>query len=170
MKDKLVDPRKKGPKSENLPTVGSGWPQLTVVQKHCALLLGQGKTVAEVAERMVDYMIQNTAGTRKERLKRARNRIRTWHRRADFRDIIWDVAVQTVDASSPAMLKGLRKKAEAGRVDAAKLLLEITERYSPKGELAAANVQVVFSNLPRPVDGEAEEVEDAEVEPSDDEV
>lgn len=146
----LADPEPNGHKKKNLPATTDGPRPLTPVQIHCAMLLGQGFSIPQVAARMVDYIIQKSNRDPAYRKKLARNRLRKWRKRPEFRDKQWEAAVTALDNSTPAILKGLAKKAIAGRVDATKLALEITERHTPKGEPMAANVQVVFTGLPRP--------------------
>lgn len=171
----MAVPARKRPKKKNLPST-SALPtvpesQLTEVQALAAQLLGRGYSVGQVAERMVDYIIQNSKRPRTVRLKMARNRIRSWQKRAEFRDVVWNNAVVRLDNETPQILAGIAKKAKAGRVDAAKLALAVTERYSEKAEEKSGNVVVVFDGLPRPqrsvtaapeeevVDGEAVEEE-----------
>lgn len=157
------------PQRENLPVKPRSDGKLTPVQALAAQLMGSGMTVSQVAERLVDYIIQKQPKlSRKDRLKRARTRVRSWSKRQKFRDAMYDTAVVALDLKSPAILQGLAKKAMAGRVDAAKMALAITGRYAEKGEVQATHVEVVFSGVPRPtriydVDGEAEE-EEAEAE------
>lgn len=124
--------------------------QLTVIQRHCAMLLGQGYTVGQVAERMVDYIVQTSRSTPEKKKKQARTRIRKWRQRQDFRDLVYECTLERLDNETPQMLAGILRKAKAGRVDAAKLVLELTQRHVPRGEPVIPNVQVIFEGVPRP--------------------
>jgi hypothetical protein len=80
-----------------------------------------------------------------------------------FRDLIFQEAVVSLDLKTPLILNGVAKAAQRGRVDAARLALEVTGRHTSH-EAQVTNVQVVLQNIPRPVaaeviDGEAEELE-----------
>lgn len=154
----MADPGPKGSKKKKtqsltrtngkVPSVPEA--KLTPVQSLAAQLLGRGYTRPQVAERLVDYIIQKSRRDRETRLKMARNRIGKWMRKQEFRDAIYDRAVIELDLESPQILKGLSKKAKAGRVDAARFAMELTGRHNPKGEQPTANVQVVFEGVPRP--------------------
>jgi hypothetical protein len=121
----------------------------------------------------VDHIITKSRRNKAERLKSARNRIRAWQKTQAFRDAIWDTAVIQLDLDSPAILAGVSRKARAGRIDAARLALEVTGRHDPKGDAEPTQIEVLFTGIPRPqrehrsadVD---EDVEDAEYEELDD--
>jgi len=49
------------------------------------------------------------------------------------------------------ILTGIAKKAQRGRVDAARLALELTGRHNPKGEQAPTQVAIIFQGIPRPM-------------------
>jgi hypothetical protein len=70
--------------------------------------------------------------------------------------------VVDLDLSTPDILKGLARKARRGRVDAAKLALEITGRHVTKGEATMPNIVVQIGGLPRPT-RRPDRIEDAEV-------
>jgi hypothetical protein len=120
---------------------------------------------------MVDLLVSNNTDRPLEhRLSQARAKLRKWEMNQVFRDLVYRNAVVELDMSSPAILKGISRKARRGRVDAARLALELTGRHNPKGDQAPTTVQVVFAGIPRPegsptppadVDGEAVEVEEA---------
>ena len=134
-----------------------------------AHLLGQGYTVSQVAERLVDYIIQNSDRELEVRCKSARNRIRKWRKKQIFRDAVWHSSIIRLDNELPQIVAGVAKKAKAGRVDAAKLAFALTERYVEKGEVQATQVEVIFQGIPRPqpeadLELEAEEVTEAEEE------
>ena len=168
--------RKKNPKKKNLPggpINSSNSPRpLKAIQVLVARKLGQGYSVPEIARAYADQICPNS--DKKSRLRQARNRIRAWARREDFRDLVWAAGLNNVDIQSGSILAGVTKKARAGRVDAARLALEVTGRHSPNAEITPAVVQVVFTDMPRPrrehlqqgadydadVDAEVEEVEE----------
>lgn len=124
--------------------------KLTPIQVMAAGLLGRGYTNAQVAERMVDYIITKSHRNRQTRVKMARTRIRQWNRTQQFRDAVYDTALIKLDLDSPLILQGVSRKARAGRVDAARLALELTGRHDPKGEQGVSHVEVSFNGIPRP--------------------
>lgn len=67
-----------------------------------------------------------------------------------FRDRVYEVAVIQLDMSTPSILAGIGRKAKRGRVDAARLALEITNRHNPKGDQSPTQVAVIFQDIPRP--------------------
>jgi hypothetical protein len=81
----------------------------------------------------------------------ATRKLRNLEGRKWFRDLLWDRAMQKLDLSTPQILDGLTRKATEGRVDAAKLALSITGRYTEQGDVQATQVNIVFgANIPRP--------------------
>lgn len=110
-----------------------------------------------------------------------RVRLRRWEETQWFRDAVYDSAMILTDMDIPRVLNGVRARARRGRTDAARLVLEVTGRHNPKGESSApAVVQISFGgDVPRPqsripeakdqpgleapIDGQAEEIEDAEI-------
>lgn len=169
----MAVPARRPDQRKNLPSVPEA--KLTPVQSLAAQLMGQGYRVPQVAERMVDYIVQNSRRNRATRLKMARTRLRRWAKTEEFRAAMHDTAIIQLDLDSPLILQGISKKARAGRVDAARLALELTQRHVPKGDPQPAHVEVIFEGLPRPqrlseqekredyIDGElAEEESDAD--------
>lgn len=153
----MVVPEPIGPQKSNLPSVPEA--KLTPVQSLAAQLLGRGYSRAQVAERLVDYIITKSRRDRPTRLRMARNRIRKWQLTDNFRDAIYDTAIIQLDLDSPLILQGISRKARAGRVDAARLALEVTGRHDPKGDAGLTHVEVSFNGIPRPVrDHRAREV------------
>jgi hypothetical protein len=63
--------------------------------------------------------------------------------------MIYAAAIQNLDMDLPAILEGMSKKART-RVDAARLVLEVTGRHNPRGEQQPPNITVQIANLPRP--------------------
>lgn len=143
--------------------------QLTVVQLRAARMMAKGTPLRVIARKLADYVVPDEADRQKQ-LKRTRARIRTWARTQKFRDAIYEEAMLRVDQKTGEILDGVVEKAIAGRVDAARLALEVTGRHSPHTEIQPAQVNVVFSGIPRPqspkqiADGEVIDA-DAEVEP-----
>jgi hypothetical protein len=144
----MAVPEPIGPKKTDLPSVPEA--KLTPIQVMAAQLLGRGYSRAQVAERLVDYIITKSRRDRSTRLRMCRNRIRKWEKTQDFRDALWDTAVIQLDLDSPAILAGISRKARAGRVDAAKLAFEVTGRHDPKGDHGLTHVEVSFNGIPRP--------------------
>lgn len=159
------------PKRENLPAIG---PKLRPVQQLVAQYLGRGYSVAQIARALYPHIVPNIKGSEKHKIKTARGRIRKWQKQAHFRDEVWQWSVAQVDLATPRILAGVVNKAAAGRVDAAKLALEITGRHAPNADVTPAAINIIFGDTPRPktlaVEGKAvdpdEEVDDAEWEPA----
>lgn len=168
-------PKKYGPTSQQLvaeSVVGkptNSKDQLTVVQLRCARMMARGTALRVIAKKLADYIVPDEPDRQKQ-LKKARARIRSWARTQKFRDAIYEEALIRVDQKTGEIMDGVVEKAVAGRVDAARLALEITGRHSPHTEIQPAQVNVVFSGIPRPAspkqiaDGEVIDA-DAEVEP-----
>jgi Na+-translocating ferredoxin:NAD+ oxidoreductase RnfC subunit len=93
-----------------------------------------------------------------------RQRIRNWEKSQKFRDLVYQHAVVEADLNTPAILRGVAAKAKRGRVDAARLVLEVTGRHNPRGEQAPTQIALVVNGVPRPlmveqaVEAEASEV------------
>lgn len=147
--------------------------QVTVLQVQVVQLLAHGYTIPEVAKKLGDRLVPHESD-RKKRLKKARTRIRAWMASQKMRDLLWEYSVHGLDLKSPQILNGVARKAVAGRVDAAKLALEITGRHAPQAEVSPATINIQFGDIPRPpgsttdrhdggevVDGDAE-IDDAE--------
>jgi hypothetical protein len=136
------------------------------VQLTAAELFGRGLTRHEVARKLEYHLLtplQRKYNPRKRRMV-ALKKLRRWLKRKEFRDLAWANAVERLDERTPAILNGLAHRAELGRVDAAKLGLEVAGRYTPKSQDQPTAVQIVVS-VPRPVveeviEGEAVEVDE----------
>jgi hypothetical protein len=76
--------------------------------------------------------------------------LRRWEHQQDFRDMVYTSAVVKLDMATPGILKGVANKAKRGRVDAARLALELTGRHNPKGDQQPAQVAVIIGGVPRP--------------------
>lgn len=116
-----------------------------------AKLYGQGFERAKIARMLVDHLVPNNRHRPLEqRLSQARTRLRHWEQNQEFRDMIYRLAVVKLDLQTPAILGGIAKKAKRGRVDAARLALEITGRHNPKGDQQPTQVALVIQGVSRP--------------------
>jgi hypothetical protein len=126
------------------------------VREVAAKLYGQGFERKHIAKMMLDHLVPNhyfEDGTPKpedQRLSQARARLRSWEQDKKFRDLIWKLSVVKLDLQTPEILGGISKKAKKGRVDAAKLALEITGRYTPHGDTVPTEIHLVVEGMPRP--------------------
>jgi hypothetical protein len=84
-----------------------------------------------------------------------------------FRDELWQLAVRQADLANGEVLQGVTNSAKKGRVDAAKLHLAVTDRFTEKQDATSVPVTVVIgAGIPRPqlntpvIEGEAEELTD----------
>lgn len=126
-------------------------PTFDLIFEHAAKLYGQGYARSKVARIMVNHLVPNGKDRPLEqRLSQARAKLRRWEHNEKFRDLIYHRAVVELDLDSPKILKGLSKKAQKGRVDAARLTFELTGRHNPKGEQAPTQVVVAINGIPRP--------------------
>ena len=94
-----------------------------------------------------------------------RRRLKQWEETQWFRDAVYEYAMIKTEMAIPAIMEGVRSRARRGRVDAARLVLEVTGRHNPRGEQAApAVVQINFGGaVPRPATRQLEEpIEEAE--------
>jgi hypothetical protein len=130
------------------------------LQMAAAKLYGSGYTRGAISRAMMEQLTPQMAGRpRDQRLTRARSKLRRWEMTQSFRDLVWDHAVVQLDMSTPSILQGVARKARSGRVDAAKLALELTGRYVPAGTAQPTQVAVVFQGIPRPGTDNGEVVE-----------
>ena len=125
---------------------------LSDVQKAAAKLLGQGLENGQVARILLEYLAPK-GRTDEQKMTQARGKLRRWQRNPAFRDLIYQQAVVKTDLALPAVLGGIVQKAKRGRVDAARLALELTGRHNPKGDQAPTNITVQIANIPRPEPG-----------------
>jgi hypothetical protein len=124
------------------------------VQLTAARLMAQGKSRSQVARTLrphllTSYQLRNPSMAKQQML--AMRKVRRWQRTKAFRDLVWQFSVERLDSRTPSILDGVASRAEAGRVDAAKLSLEIAGRYSPKGHDQPTAVQIVVNGVPRPM-------------------
>ena len=115
-----------------------------------ARLYGQGMRRTEIAAALLDHLVPNGLHRpRAVRMRQARRRLKDWEASKEFRDLIWQFGLIQTDLRTGDILHGLVNKAVRGRVDAAKLALELTGRYTPKGEQQPTQVAVVFTGISR---------------------
>lgn len=124
------------------------------VQLAAAKLYGQGLRRRQIVLILVDLLAPvrregKRDRTREEQESLARSKLRRWEQSDSFRDLVYKHAIVKADMEIPGILKGMSKKAR-GRVDAARLILEVTGRHNPKGETQAPNITVQIANIPRP--------------------
>ena len=121
------------------------------VRETAAKLYGQGDERKHIARMLLDHLVPNGKERPEEqRLSQARTKLRNWEQSQAFRDMIYNLAVVKLDLQTPAILGGIAKKAKRGRVDAARLALEVTGRHNPKGEAAPTQIIVAIEGVPRP--------------------
>lgn len=77
-------------------------------------------------------------------------KIRRLEQQPWFRDKLWELAIVRTDLGLSEVLEGVSREAKRGRVEAAKLVLDVTGRHSQKGDPTPSNIQVHFGYLPRP--------------------
>jgi len=89
---------------------------------------------------------------KKEAVKATKKRLRSWEETQWFRDAVYEATMAKTDMAIPSIMAGVRSRAKRGRVDAARLVLEVTGRHNPRGETAGpAVVQINFGGaIPRP--------------------
>ena len=123
--------------------------ELTPIQ----VIVGQGYacgvTIAKLT-RLLQYQICPQEPDDAKRIKKVRLRIRKWLATQKMRDFIYAEAQMMLDLESPAIMRGVARKAKAGRVDAARLALELNGRHSPHTEVQPAAINIVFAGVPRP--------------------
>lgn len=135
---------------DGLPNAEMSW---DAVRETAARMYGQGIKRTVIARALVYYLVPNNRHRPLEqRLAQARSKLRGWEQSKQFRDKVYELAVVQLDMSTPEILLGVAKKAKRGRVDAARLALEVTGRHNPKGDVAPTQVAVVFTGVPRPED------------------
>lgn len=124
------------------------------VQDVAAQLYGRGLKRRQIAIILIDLLAPaqregKRDRTKEERQAMARKKLIRWEKTDSFRDLVYNYAIVQTDMEIPSILKGMSKKAR-NRVDAARLVLEVTNRHNPKGETQAPNITVQIANIPRP--------------------
>ena len=114
-----------------------------------ARLYGRGFARAQIARSLAKQLCPNAHPDK--RLKQARSRLAIWEKDQKFRDLVWNEAVVKLDMSTPQILVAMAGSAKKGRVDAAKLALEVTGRHTSQQNTQVTAVQVNIANgIPRP--------------------
>jgi hypothetical protein len=115
-----------------------------------AKLYGLGFTRSKIARAMASVLVPNSVARNEEQLvQTARAKLRRWETNKAFRDLVYKFAVQDLDMATPLILKGVAGAAKKGRVDAAKLALEITDRHTSKEGLVGP-IEIRLAPIPRP--------------------
>ena len=125
--------------------------EITPMQLLCARQYARGATLAQISHKYAHAIVPHEAD-RSIQLKKCRRRLRNWFSTEKMRNIIWSEAQVLLDLESPAILRGVARKARAGRIDAARLALELNGRHSPHTDITPAKVNIVFGGIPRPQD------------------
>lgn len=127
-------------------------PDRSEVRLAAAKLYGQGYKRPQIARILRPHLITDMMLGRPmdQQLSTARAKLRRWERDQKFRDLIYGGAVIKLDLEMPSIFKGIASKAKRGRVDAARLALEITGRHNPKGDQAPTQIALVVNGVPRP--------------------
>jgi hypothetical protein len=145
------------------------------VQKAAVRLFAGGKPRTLVIKLLAPHMYpEEWAENEPYALRMTRRKLRAWEESEWFRDAVYNASMVQLDADIPQIMRGMSRRARR-RVDAARLVLEVTGRHNPRGqEQQPAVVQINFGgNLPRPsnrpqslgpgdVEGEVVAEEDAE--------
>jgi hypothetical protein len=134
--------------------------QLTVAQ-----MLANGKSRHQIARVLKPHLLtayEKTKPPVKQQMRAVR-KIRSWQRQKAFRDLVWQLTVERLDTRTPEIMEGVADRAANGRVDAAKLALEVAGRYSPKGHDQPTAVQIVVNGVPRPTAIAADSVVDGQL-------
>jgi hypothetical protein len=120
------------------------------VKLTAARLYGQGFKRGQIARALGRYLCPNSkARTSEQVFSQGRQKLRKWEQQKEFRDLIWQHAVVELDMSTPEILAGVSRSARRGRVDAARLALEVTGRHTKEADVAT-NVTIQIANIPRP--------------------
>lgn len=127
-------------------------PQAEIVREAAAKLYGQGYKRPKIAKVLLAHLITDEMKTRPidQQMQAARMKLRRWERTQSFRDLIYKDAVVKLDLDMPGIFQGIAKKAKRGRVDAARLALEVTGRHNPKGDQAPTQIALIVNGVPRP--------------------
>ena len=116
----------------------------------CARALAQGFRPYQVGRALASKFAPQAELKGRDLEKWAMKKIRSWMRDdSEFRDLIYEIAVVELDLKTPLIFGGLAQSAMKGRVDAAKLALEITGRHTSQAQTVTA-VQINLRNVDRP--------------------
>lgn len=124
--------------------------QLNGLQHVAVRLYSEGKTRSTVAQLLGPRQYRDM--DEDEAVKAMRKKLRSWEETQWFRDAVYDYTIVQTDMDIPRIMAGVRNRARRGRVDAARLALEVTGRHNPRGqENTPAVVQISFGGaVPRP--------------------
>jgi hypothetical protein len=122
------------------------------VRETAARLYGRGYRRNQIARALMDHLYpqDGVARTEEQKLSTVRSKLRRWEYSQEFRDLVYRYAVVDLDMDTPAILTGISRRAKRGRVDAARLALELTGRHSKEDSSAPVNVTVNLANVARP--------------------
>jgi hypothetical protein len=123
--------------------------EITPLQLLVAQWYARGWRSARIARKLQHHLVLHEPDD-ELRLKKARQRIRAWLSTAKMRDAVYAEAQILLDLESPAIMRGVARKAKAGRVDAARLAFELNGRHSPHTDVQPAAINIVFAGVPRP--------------------
>lgn len=123
--------------------------EVTALQMAVLQSLAKGENIPDTARRFQHHLVPHEHD-RKRRLWKARARIRRWLSTQKMRDLLWEETMVGLDIDSPQIVRGIARKAKAGRVDAARLALELNGRHAPQAEVTPAQINIQFGNIPRP--------------------
>lgn len=129
--------------------------ELTTMQIRVASYMAKGFSVSQAAKKFAKGICPHERNP-KVQIRKARTRINRWGQTQAFRDAIWEYTLIGADLSSPAAVRGIARKAAAGRVDAARFLMELNGRHSPYAETTPAAINIIFNGIPRPEDPDVE--------------
>jgi hypothetical protein len=138
------------PKDKRALTTRGSSRKLSGVQYAAVRLYSEGKSRRTVIELLAARAYPTLDRQQAERV--LRKRLRAWEETQWFRDAVYDGAMRETDMDIPRIMAGVRQRARRGRVDAARLALEVTGRHNPRGEESTpAVVQITFGGaVPRP--------------------
>lgn len=128
-------------------------------------LYGRGYSRSQIAKMLSTHIAPNSSRP----VPHANRTLRRWEKDQKFRDAIYNASVVKLDLALPSILDGVAKKAKRGRVDAARLALEVTGRHNPKGDAVPTQIAIVVNGVPRPQRAGAQDVVVEAVEASEEE-
>ena len=159
--EKKVESAKKRPKKRELASVEPETRTMEVVERPrtpnqvspvqilCVQMMARGYLLHEVARRYAGQLAPHEPNLEKRR-KKARTKLRHWMATQKMRDLLWEETMVGLDIDSPQIVRGISRKAKAGRVDAARLALELNGRHAPHTEVTPAQINIQFGDIPRP--------------------
>jgi hypothetical protein len=119
------------------------------VRMVAARLYAKGFSRSQIARILIDHLAPDEDASISIRNRKALKILRGLEMRDWFRDLVYTQTVGEMDMKIPQILRGMSSKAKH-RVDAARLILEVTGRHNPKGEIQPPNITVQIANIPRP--------------------